>query len=104
MAAVTSCENALYAPFFIYCSIQNVPVVACLKPENDMNLFIEISNRYGAFEALKARYPLWVKLNLYVYFKQLNNYSCQSLTCKNVGKRKKPSLKPLHSPGPLLLT
>ena len=32
----------------LYCSPINFPVAACLKTENDKNLFIKISNRYGA--------------------------------------------------------
>ena len=31
-----------------YCAPLNFPVAACLKTENDMNLFIKISNRYVA--------------------------------------------------------
>ena len=31
-----------------YCSPLNFPVVACLKTENDKNLFIKVSNCYGA--------------------------------------------------------
>ena len=34
--------------YCLYCSPLNFPVAACLKTENDKNLFIKISNRYGA--------------------------------------------------------
>ena len=33
--------------YCLYCSPLNFPVAACLKTENDKNLFIKISNRYG---------------------------------------------------------
>jgi len=32
----------------LYCSPLNFPVAACLKTENETNLFIKISNCYGA--------------------------------------------------------
>ena len=31
-----------------YCSALNFPVLVCPKTENDKNLFIKVSNRYGA--------------------------------------------------------
>ena len=34
--------------YCLYCSPLNLPVAACLKTENDKNLFTKISNRYGA--------------------------------------------------------
>ena len=34
--------------YCLYCSPLNFPVAASLKTENDKNLFIKISNRYGA--------------------------------------------------------
>jgi len=33
--------------YCFYCSTLNFPVAACLKTENDKNLFIKISNRFG---------------------------------------------------------
>ena len=35
--------------FIVYQPL-NFPVAACLKTENDKNLFIKISNRYGALK------------------------------------------------------
>ena len=34
--------------YCLYCSPLNFPVAKYLKSENDKNLFIKISNRYGA--------------------------------------------------------
>ena len=38
--------------YCLYCSTLNFPVAAYLKTENDKNLFIKISNRFGALRCL----------------------------------------------------
>ena len=58
-------RQALYC---LHCSPLNFPVAACLKTENNKNLFIKISNPYGVLSvSYFPLYPLEMILHLYMY-------------------------------------
>ena len=58
--------------YCLYCSPLNLPVAACLKTENDKNLFIKfLTARERLGVTYFPLYPLQMMLHLYMY-KQLH--------------------------------
>ena len=69
----TDSSETLYC---LYCSPINFLVAACLKTENDKNLFIKVSNRY---RALRCFVFSVVSSSVYT---GINNFICQLLSSK----------------------